>query len=155
MSNEPNVPGGRASETNQQIKKLPCDHIFHKSCLRSWFQRQQTCPTCRTSILRLNPNNIPAGAAGVPLQPQQGAGAAPAPAQNNIPPGGAGSGASSNAQTQPPIVNPFARTNTSTAPSTSTSPQRPPPLAPQADIFNSMSFQQPFALPPFCKIYFI
>ena len=36
----------------QQIKKLPCDHIFHKSCLRSWFQRQQTCPTCRTSILR-------------------------------------------------------------------------------------------------------
>ncbi len=28
-------------------KKLPCNHIFHKNCLRSWFQRQQTCPTCR------------------------------------------------------------------------------------------------------------
>ena len=28
-------------------KKLPCGHIFHKNCLRSWFQRQQTCPTCR------------------------------------------------------------------------------------------------------------
>ena len=28
-------------------KKLPCNHIFHRSCLRSWFQRQQTCPTCR------------------------------------------------------------------------------------------------------------
>jgi E3 ubiquitin-protein ligase synoviolin len=40
-----------------QIKKLPCDHIFHKNCLRSWFQRQQTCPTCRTSILRINSNN--------------------------------------------------------------------------------------------------
>ena len=33
-------------------KKLPCNHIFHKSCLRSWFQRQQTCPTCRLDVLR-------------------------------------------------------------------------------------------------------
>lgn len=31
-------------------KKLPCGHIFHKNCLRSWFQRQQTCPTCRYDI---------------------------------------------------------------------------------------------------------
>jgi len=31
-------------------KKLPCGHIFHKNCLRSWFQRQQTCPTCRYSM---------------------------------------------------------------------------------------------------------
>lgn len=33
-------------------KKLPCGHIFHTACLRSWFQRQQTCPTCRLNILR-------------------------------------------------------------------------------------------------------
>lgn len=33
-------------------KKLPCGHIFHVSCLRSWFQRQQTCPTCRLDVLR-------------------------------------------------------------------------------------------------------
>lgn len=33
-------------------KKLPCNHIFHKNCLRSWFQRQQTCPTCRLDVLR-------------------------------------------------------------------------------------------------------
>lgn len=37
-------------------KKLPCNHIFHTACLRSWFQRQQTCPTCRLNILR-NPTN--------------------------------------------------------------------------------------------------
>ncbi|KAK3594629.1 hypothetical protein CHS0354_013254 [Potamilus streckersoni] len=34
-------------------KKLPCNHIFHTNCLRSWFQRQQTCPTCRMDILHV------------------------------------------------------------------------------------------------------
>uniref|UniRef100_A0A665TAB9 RING-type E3 ubiquitin transferase n=1 Tax=Echeneis naucrates TaxID=173247 RepID=A0A665TAB9_ECHNA len=38
-------------------KKLPCNHIFHSSCLRSWFQRQQTCPTCRMDVLRASNNN--------------------------------------------------------------------------------------------------
>lgn len=33
-------------------KKLPCNHIFHAHCLRSWFQRQQSCPTCRQDVLR-------------------------------------------------------------------------------------------------------
>ena len=32
-------------------KMLPCGHIFHAACLRSWFQRQQVCPTCTTSVL--------------------------------------------------------------------------------------------------------
>ncbi|KAJ3588292.1 hypothetical protein NHX12_011885 [Muraenolepis orangiensis] len=32
-------------------KKLPCNHIFHSSCLRSWFQRQQTCPTLAMGML--------------------------------------------------------------------------------------------------------
>ena len=45
-------------------KKLPCNHIFHKNCLRSWFQRQQTCPTCRLDVLR-SASGVPiAGAAG-------------------------------------------------------------------------------------------
>lgn len=42
---------------NGSSKKLPCNHIFHVSCLRSWFQRQQTCPTCRMDILRIPANN--------------------------------------------------------------------------------------------------
>lgn len=52
-------------------KKLPCGHIFHTACLRSWFQRQQTCPTCRLNILRstptatVPPRQAPAGVAGM------------------------------------------------------------------------------------------
>uniref|UniRef100_V5I8N2 RING-type E3 ubiquitin transferase n=1 Tax=Anoplophora glabripennis TaxID=217634 RepID=V5I8N2_ANOGL len=44
-------------EMTSASKKLPCNHIFHTSCLRSWFQRQQTCPTCRLNILRTSTNN--------------------------------------------------------------------------------------------------
>lgn len=32
-------------------KKLPCGHIFHFRCLKSWLERQQACPTCRRSVL--------------------------------------------------------------------------------------------------------
>lgn len=42
-------------EMTTGCKKLPCNHIFHSSCLRSWFQRQQTCPTCRMDVLRPPP----------------------------------------------------------------------------------------------------
>jgi len=68
-------------------KKLPCGHIFHTVCLRSWFQRQQTCPTCRLNILRTpltstqppqaannannNNNGRPEQQQNQPQQPQQ------------------------------------------------------------------------------------
>ncbi|XP_050689049.1 E3 ubiquitin-protein ligase synoviolin B-like isoform X1 [Eriocheir sinensis] len=62
-------------------KKLPCGHIFHASCLRSWFQRQQTCPTCRMDILRQPPPNGPLGqAAPQPQAPR------PQPQQQPQPP---------------------------------------------------------------------
>ncbi|KAI9817753.1 MAG: E3 ubiquitin-protein ligase hrd1 [Pycnora praestabilis] len=32
-------------------KKLPCGHILHFGCLRSWLERQQICPTCRRPVL--------------------------------------------------------------------------------------------------------
>ncbi|XP_022878537.1 ERAD-associated E3 ubiquitin-protein ligase HRD1A-like isoform X2 [Olea europaea var. sylvestris] len=32
-------------------KKLICGHIFHVHCLRSWLERQNTCPTCRALVV--------------------------------------------------------------------------------------------------------
>ncbi|XP_064359355.1 E3 ubiquitin-protein ligase synoviolin isoform X2 [Dromaius novaehollandiae] len=49
-------------------KRLPCNHIFHTSCLRSWFQRQQTCPTCRMDVLRAS---LPAQSPPPPEPPEQ------------------------------------------------------------------------------------
>uniref|UniRef100_A0A8D2ZEV6 Autocrine motility factor receptor a n=1 Tax=Scophthalmus maximus TaxID=52904 RepID=A0A8D2ZEV6_SCOMX len=31
-------------------RKLPCGHLFHSSCLRSWLEQDTSCPTCRTSL---------------------------------------------------------------------------------------------------------
>ncbi|KAL0916583.1 hypothetical protein M5K25_014109 [Dendrobium thyrsiflorum] len=31
-------------------KKLRCGHLFHVHCLRSWLERQHTCPTCRALV---------------------------------------------------------------------------------------------------------
>ncbi|KAK7425411.1 E3 ubiquitin-protein ligase hrd1 [Neonectria magnoliae] len=31
-------------------KKLPCGHILHLGCLKSWLERQQVCPTCRNPV---------------------------------------------------------------------------------------------------------
>ncbi|KAI7801444.1 E3 ubiquitin-protein ligase synoviolin isoform X1 [Triplophysa rosa] len=66
-------------------KKLPCNHIFHSSCLRSWFQRQQTCPTCRMDVLRASqPNQTPPPA---PAQAPAPAAPAPVPPPVNVAPG--------------------------------------------------------------------
>ncbi|KAJ6817626.1 ERAD-associated E3 ubiquitin-protein ligase HRD1B-like [Iris pallida] len=32
-------------------KKLLCGHLFHVHCLRSWLERQNTCPTCRALVV--------------------------------------------------------------------------------------------------------
>ncbi|CAG8625954.1 11462_t:CDS:10 [Ambispora leptoticha] len=40
-------------------KKLPCGHIFHFHCLRSWLERQQSCPTCRRPVLEAPPTQQP------------------------------------------------------------------------------------------------
>lgn len=53
-------------------KKLPCGHILHFACLRSWLERQQNCPTCRRPVVapqRLqgaaaDANNLPGNVGG-------------------------------------------------------------------------------------------
>ncbi|KAF7716556.1 Uncharacterized protein PECH_004357 [Penicillium ucsense] len=62
-------------------KKLPCGHVLHFACLRSWLERQQRCPTCRRPVLGDEAQGAPAGANN------QGGNAAAAAAQPNGPGG--------------------------------------------------------------------
>lgn len=41
----PPVPVAPRTGPNDTPKKLPCGHVFHFHCLRSWLERQQSCPT--------------------------------------------------------------------------------------------------------------
>ena len=38
---------------NDTPKKLPCGHFFHFHCLRSWLERQQSCPTWYVDVALL------------------------------------------------------------------------------------------------------
>uniref|UniRef100_A0A672NL77 RING-type E3 ubiquitin transferase n=1 Tax=Sinocyclocheilus grahami TaxID=75366 RepID=A0A672NL77_SINGR len=122
-------------------KKLPCNHIFHSSCLRSWFQRQQTCPTCRMDVLRASqPNQTPAPA---PAQAPAPAAPANAPVPPPFPPGlfpfwGPFPGV-------PPPAAPGAQAATDTPQTTSSSTQ---PNADSASAAPGAMPGFPFSMPP-------
>jgi E3 ubiquitin-protein ligase synoviolin len=79
--------GARRVPDRLRPKKLPCGHILHFACLRSWLERQQNCPTCRRPVVgaeaanNRNGNNAPGGpqqnipGGQAPGQPGQGDGA--------------------------------------------------------------------------------
>ncbi|KAL0363888.1 UNVERIFIED_CONTAM: ERAD-associated E3 ubiquitin-protein ligase HRD1B [Sesamum angustifolium] len=55
-------------------KKLSCGHLFHVHCLRSWLERQNTCPTCRALVI--SPENGISTTASRTHGHQQGTGTA-------------------------------------------------------------------------------
>ncbi|KAK5173070.1 E3 ubiquitin-protein ligase hrd1 [Saxophila tyrrhenica] len=60
-------PPARRRDEGLRAKKLPCGHILHLRCLKSWLERQQVCPTCRRPVVvatETAPRGQGAGAAG-------------------------------------------------------------------------------------------
>ncbi|KXX77366.1 ERAD-associated E3 ubiquitin-protein ligase HRD1 [Madurella mycetomatis] len=45
-------PADTTQVERTRAKKLPCGHILHFGCLKSWLERQQVCPTCRRPVAR-------------------------------------------------------------------------------------------------------
>ncbi|KAJ6178245.1 Zinc finger RING-type [Penicillium mononematosum] len=83
-ANAAGEPAPRPALGHSVFLTLPCGHILHFSCLRSWLERQQNCPTCRRPVVTTQRTR---GAGGVDnarggqnggIQPgQQGADAQP------------------------------------------------------------------------------
>uniref|UniRef100_A0A6C0HWG6 RING-type domain-containing protein n=1 Tax=viral metagenome TaxID=1070528 RepID=A0A6C0HWG6_9ZZZZ len=41
------------------ISKLSCNHSFHEKCINEWLKEKNTCPLCRSSIIRPNLDVLP------------------------------------------------------------------------------------------------
>lgn len=44
-------------KTDEEVRKLPCSHIFHDGCLMPWLLRNTTCPNCRHNLFAFFSNN--------------------------------------------------------------------------------------------------
>lgn len=48
----------------EEVVKLPCEHIYHEECVKRWLESHDACPICRTPITpeseRQNRPNRPA-----------------------------------------------------------------------------------------------
>ncbi|KAL2025154.1 hypothetical protein VTK56DRAFT_156 [Thermocarpiscus australiensis] len=58
-------PADATQVERSRAKKLPCGHILHSGCLKSWLERQQVCPTCRRPVARDGQQPAPNGGAVV------------------------------------------------------------------------------------------
>merc|ERR1711976_641668 len=41
-----------AYDASKQIRRTPCGHMMHHSCLDLWLQTAHTCPACRQDLDR-------------------------------------------------------------------------------------------------------
>mmetsp|Transcript_34152 Transcript_34152/g.47551 ORF Transcript_34152/g.47551 Transcript_34152/m.47551 type:complete len:293 (-) Transcript_34152:492-1370(-) len=39
-------------DLGDEIRVLPCPHLFHRKCIDQWLLMRQTCPICRTKVLQ-------------------------------------------------------------------------------------------------------
>ena len=37
-------------ELGSRVRRLPCSHLYHISCIDQWLRRNAQCPNCRTNI---------------------------------------------------------------------------------------------------------
>ena len=51
-TNEPSTPSKKTKKGDAAIiDKTNCNHIFHRSCLRAWTEKNNNCPICRHTVV--------------------------------------------------------------------------------------------------------
>merc|ERR1712056_44043 len=38
-------------EEGEEARGLPCEHLFHRSCIDAWLAKSRQCPICRQAVI--------------------------------------------------------------------------------------------------------
>ncbi|XP_043909825.1 E3 ubiquitin-protein ligase RNF126 [Protopterus annectens] len=49
----------------ENVRQLPCNHLFHNDCIVPWLEQHDTCPVCRKSLSGQNTATNPPGLSGI------------------------------------------------------------------------------------------
>ncbi|XP_030640482.1 E3 ubiquitin-protein ligase RNF126-like isoform X2 [Chanos chanos] len=49
----------------ENVRQLPCNHLFHNDCIVPWLEQHDTCPVCRTSLSGQNTATNPPDLSGM------------------------------------------------------------------------------------------
>ncbi|XP_016352774.1 E3 ubiquitin-protein ligase RNF126-like [Sinocyclocheilus anshuiensis] len=55
--------------TGENVRQLPCNHLFHNDCVVPWLEQHDTCPVCRKSLSGQNTATDPPGLSGMNFTP--------------------------------------------------------------------------------------
>ncbi|KAL2096780.1 hypothetical protein ACEWY4_005987 [Coilia grayii] len=53
----------------ENVRQLPCNHLFHNDCIVPWLEQHDTCPVCRKSLSGQNTATDPPGLSGMNFTP--------------------------------------------------------------------------------------
>ncbi|CAD8085156.1 unnamed protein product [Paramecium sonneborni] len=45
-------------QKDELIMQLPCQHIFHEHCCKSWLVNSRKCPNCRSDVVEMIKNQL-------------------------------------------------------------------------------------------------
>ncbi|XP_077579936.1 E3 ubiquitin-protein ligase RNF126-A-like [Stigmatopora nigra] len=69
----------------ENVRQLPCNHMFHNDCIVPWLEQHDTCPVCRKSLNGQNTATNPPGLSGMNFSPSSSSSSSNSLSNDNAP----------------------------------------------------------------------
>nr|XP_006640102.2 PREDICTED: E3 ubiquitin-protein ligase RNF126 [Lepisosteus oculatus] len=67
----------------ENVRQLPCNHLFHNDCIVPWLEQHDTCPVCRKSLSGQNTATNPPGLSGMNFSSSSSSSSSSSPSNEN------------------------------------------------------------------------